>query len=317
MNTRSPFLAIFVALLCASMAVAAADRQRPMATIADNAPVTIVPEAGRTPLATLPEGTQVQLLGPEEDGWYKIAFQDNYLLGERVGYVRAEHLRVAAPTPASPSSSLAKPPASNTATAPTTGTTDRGSRRNISESRIVEAIVAGRAHKDAQGLQLLENGQPWRPSSNMINSRFRLQIHTPLAWIKQLASDAATESRTFMPDDVTEEMTEPVLRVTTYSKALTPVSGSRTGWVRHVVLRNATKDAIVQPVSKHPFSEHVLTGQGTTTIFEGLQLTFPLEAVRRLRGPGGDGELIISVVGVNGEEKDLRITREYFQRLPM
>ena len=60
MNNRSPFALIFVALICASAATGMAQGQRRMGMIGDSAPVTIVPERGRTPLATLPEGTQVQ-----------------------------------------------------------------------------------------------------------------------------------------------------------------------------------------------------------------------------------------------------------------
>ena len=322
MNTRSPFQLIFVAVICASMATAIAQGQRLMATVADNAPVTIVPEPGRTPLATLAEGTQVQVLGPAEDGWFRIAFQDNYLLGERIGYVRTEHLRLApAPqiTPGSQGAKASNTPANGSGTPGAVATNYRSSRGNLSDSTIAEAIVNGRMQKSSHGLRLLENGLRWGPSSSTsaMTSRFRLQIHTPLAWIKQLAGEAAKQSRTFTLEDVTEEMTEPVLRVTAYSTALNPSSASRGCWVRHVVLRGATKDAVVQPLSKAAFSEHVVSAAGGRTVFEGLRLTFPIEAVRRLRGPRADGEFFIGIIGVNGEEKDLKITREYLLELPM
>jgi hypothetical protein len=328
MNNRSPFALIFVALICASVATGLAQGQRLMGMIGDSAPVTIVPERGRTPLATLPEGTQVQILAAEEDGWYKIAFQDNYLLGERVGYVRVEHLRLASPsssTPRSPGSRSPAPaplkqpitrPGNGSATSGSVGTNGRGSRGSLTDSGIAEAIVTGRMSKSLQGLRLLENGQAWTRLTGTSTSRFRLQIHTPLAWISQLASDAALESRTFKLEDVTDEMTQPVLRVTAYSGAIAP-SGDRTCWVRHVVLRGAAKDAVVQPLTKVAFSEHVVSAAGGSTVFEGLRLTFPMDAVRRLRDSRADGEFVISVIGVNGEEKMLRITSAYLQQLPM
>jgi hypothetical protein len=315
--------------MCASMATVIAQGQRLMATIAENAPVTIVPEPGRTPLATLTEGTQVQVLGPAEDGWYRIAFQDNYLLGDRVGYVRAEYLRMAsAPLNATSGrdgkgAAVAATPANalpaNGGKASGAAANRRASRGGLTDSSIAEAIVTGRMQKSVQGLRLLENGQPWTQSTSasIMTSRFRLQIHTPLAWIKQIASDAASEARTFKLEDVTDEMTEPVLRVTAYSSPTSPSSRNRACWVRHVVLRGATGDSVVQPLSKVAFSEHVVSGAGGSTVFEGLRLTFPMDAVRRLRGPRGDGEFFIGVIGVAGEEKDLKITREYLQDLPM
>lgn len=57
-----------------------------------NAPMFLFPDAGRTPLATLPSGTTVRLVGTEGD-WYKIINRDS-LLGDRTGYIRAVSLRV-------------------------------------------------------------------------------------------------------------------------------------------------------------------------------------------------------------------------------
>jgi hypothetical protein len=329
MNNRSPFALIFVAVMCASIATGMAQVQRVMGTIGANAPVTIVPERGRTPLATLPEGTQVQILGAEEDGWYKIAFQDNYLLGERVGYVRVEHLRLASPSSATPRSPVSKSPApapgkqpitrlgNGSTTSGSVGTNGRGSRGGLSDSGIADAIVTGRLSKSPQGLRLLENGQAWTRLTATSTSHFRLQIHTPLAWISQLASDAALESRVFKLEDVTDEMKEAVLRVTVYSGAFAPLSRNRTCWVHHVVLRGASRDAAVQPLTKVAFSEHVVSAAGGSIVFEGLRLTFPMDAVRRLRDSRADGEFVISVIGVNGEEKTLTITPAYLQQLPM
>jgi hypothetical protein len=312
MNRRSTFALIFVALICASATGIA--RQRILGTIADAAPVTIVPEPGRTPLATLVEGTQVQILGPEENGWYRITFQDNYLLGDRVGYVRAEHVRVGS-APIGPAG-RGTPPASSSARKNGTASAPPTSRPRgaLSESSIAEAIIVGRQRRTA-GLRLLDNGQRWT-SDSPGGSRIRLQIHTPLAWIQQLAADAAVASRPFTMSDVTDEMTEPVLRIVVCSE----VSGAPTGagalWVRQVLLR-ANGMTPVRPAAAMPFAEHVLSAAGNSSVFEGMRLTFPLDAVRRLRGARGDAELVIVMIGASGDEKAVSVTREYLQDLPM
>ncbi len=64
------------------------------------APVFILPDATRPPLATLPAGTTVRVLGRERD-WYKIMFRDPRW-GERTGYVLAANIRIDPNVPVSP-----------------------------------------------------------------------------------------------------------------------------------------------------------------------------------------------------------------------
>ena len=73
-------------------------------------------------------------------------------------------------------------------------------------------------------------------------------------------------------------MTEPVLRVVAYSG---PLAGGAS-WVRHIELRSDSKGVAVQPLSKEAFSEHVLSAAGGRSVSEGMRVTFPMEAVRRL-----------------------------------
>ncbi len=313
MNRRSTFAVIFVAMICASTATGVA-RQRILGTISDAAPVTIVPEPGRTPLATLAEGTQVQILGPEENGWYRITFQDNYLLGDRVGYVRAEHVRVGS-APIGPAG-RGTPPASSSARKNGTASAPPASRprAGLSESSIAEAIIVGQQRRTA-GLRLLDNGQRWT-SDSAGGSRIRLQIHTPLAWIQQLAADAAVASRPFTMSDVTDEMTEPVLLIVVCAEVSGAPNGVDVPWVRQVLLR-ANGMTPVRPAAAMPFAEHVLSAAGNSSVFEGMRVTFPLDAVRRLRGARGDAEFVIVMIGASGEEKMVPVTREYLQDLPM
>jgi hypothetical protein len=86
-----------------------------------SAPVRLLPDESRTPLATLPPGTSVRVIERQGD-WIRISFQDK-TYGDRVGYLRAEHLQINSPTkpaaapspPASSSEKAANPIAPSTA----------------------------------------------------------------------------------------------------------------------------------------------------------------------------------------------------------
>lgn len=360
MRSRSIQILLLVAALVGSISILNAQDRGVPGTLTADAPVMLLPEEGRTPLAVLTAGTRVQVIDAPEEGWYRISFQDNYLFGDRVGFVRAEHVRVFGRVPGvSPERSLtpgaghkalpesnapaatrqSKPAATQTrvsAPTPQNGSaphTNGGSaappiepkfepaaripRAGLSESSIATAIILGQRQRDgSDGLRLFETGVVWTRAGSKTSSagsRFRLQIHTPLAWIQQQARDAARASRTFTLDDVTDEMTEPVLRVVAYSG--TPAS--RGSWVRHIELRSTANNVVVQPLTKEAFSEHVLSAGGGSAVSEGMRVTFSMDAVRRLRGRTGDAEFFVSVTGPAGEKKDVRLTRSHLAALPM
>lgn len=66
-----------------------------------DAPLFLLPDANRTPLATLPAGTVLRVVGKQGD-WYMVVHHDPFV-GERTGYVQAASIRVelvpAPPTP--------------------------------------------------------------------------------------------------------------------------------------------------------------------------------------------------------------------------
>ena len=97
-------VALTATLIVSSLSIATA--QAPSAMIVGSAPVTILPDPSRPPLATLAEGTQVRIVKGEEQGWYQISFKDDRF-GDRVGYVRAEHLKVTATAANEPSTTIA------------------------------------------------------------------------------------------------------------------------------------------------------------------------------------------------------------------
>lgn len=296
---RTPLLAL-IAVACWLAAPARAAQNRTTGIVAQDAPVMLLPETGRTPLATLRAGTVVQVLDSDEEGWYRISFQDSYLLGDRIGYIRAEHLKV----------STVRPPAGGILTAPApsgpSGAPRFPSRGGLEEARIAAAVAAGQQPGGrAPGLRLTAPGQ------------LRLLLHTPLSWIQQLSSDAAKEKRRFTSDDVTGEMAEPVLRVTVSidTRDIAAARGMNgTSGVRHAVLRGETSGEVVEPVSKKAYSEHVLAAGGGRAVFQGLSLTFPMDALRRLRGAGN---VILGVTAASGAQTLIRLEERHFAELPM
>lgn len=299
-------IAIVLAVSC-WLATGKAQETRVFGTVTVPAPVTLLPDEGRTPLATLTEGTEVQVLAKEE-GWYRISFQDSYLWGDRIGYVRAEHVKVSAAVKGVP---LARP---LTPGAPV-GRLVRGS---LDDESIAIAITSGIESRGRQsGLRLLDNGQPWTGwravgGAAGRNTAIRLQVHTPLTWIRQVASEAAREGRRFTPSDLTADMTAPVLRVVAYVEAAASSEDAR---LRRIVLRGE-RDGVVQPISHEPFSEHVMIARGGASVFEGLRTTFPMDAVRRLRGETDD-ELVLVIIGARGTETRVRLTKAHLDALPM
>ena len=57
-----------------------------------DAPLFLLPDAKRTPLANLPQGTVLRVVGKEGD-WYMVIHHDSFL-GDRTGYVQAASIRV-------------------------------------------------------------------------------------------------------------------------------------------------------------------------------------------------------------------------------
>lgn len=283
---------------------AAAQGRGVAATIVASAPVTLLPDEGRAPLATLSEGTRVQVLGPAEDGWYRIAFQDSYLWGDRIGYVRTDHVEVSTAT-------NAPPPSPSKAS-------DSRTYNGLSGTSINDAIAAGYRNKGFEaGLRLLDTGGKWTDAPNGNGSSaatgpsgtLRLQVHTPLAWIQQLAGDAARLNRAFSFEDVADDITRPVFRV-----VVTKVDPEASP-IKHALLRGVTGSPVVQPLSKEAFSEHVLNANGGSAVFEGLRLTFPMDAVRQMKER--NGEIVIAVTSADGTEKNVTISKAQLHDLPM
>jgi hypothetical protein len=92
-------------------------------------------------------------------------------------------------------------------------------------------------------------------------------MYSPLTWIKQQASDAAKQYRTFTRSDVTAEMLQPVLRIVVFPSTPTHVTAAgmrQASSVEHVVLRDVRRAKALQPTSKDAFSEEGFECHGRT-----------------------------------------------------
>jgi hypothetical protein len=190
----------------------------------------------------------------------------------------------------------------------------------------VERVIASGLARRGQstGLRLVDSGQQWMAalsasgSGATASNGFSVHIYTPLAWVEQMASDAAKEYRTFGMANLTADVFEPVVRVSVYPDTPNTVSArgmAGTSSVRHVVLRDEHKRIVIQPSSKETFTEEAANAMGGRATFEGVRATFPLDALGELRGESDDGEFYVTVVGTTGEERDFKVKRKHFERL--
>ncbi len=139
-------------------------------------------------------------------------------------------------------------------------------------------------------------------------------MYTPTTWIREQASAAAKEYRKLTRDDITEEMLAPVLRVVIHPSRPTMVTGAASrSSVEHAVLRDEKRVVVIQPTFKEAFADGVSNAMGGRIDLQGVQVQFPLDGVREVRA-AGDGEFLLTVVG--GFEKDFKIKKKHFDRIP-
>jgi hypothetical protein len=200
-------------------------------------------------------------------------------------------------------------------------------KQTLSEQDKADAVRIGVKEKGKlTGLSLLDSGASFANALTVSAAHpggtggtgFSLRVYTPQTWVEQLASNAAKEYRPFAVSDITEEMLEPVLRVIVHPDKPTTLTGagmSGTSSAEHVVLRDESKQIVVQPTSKEPFSETASSALRDKT-YAGIVAKFPLSALRELRGPKGDKEFLIVVVGAGTKEKEFRVKAKHFERLP-
>ena len=141
-----------------------------------------------------------------------------------------------------------------------------------------------------------------------------IEVYTPLTWITQRAAAAAREYRPFTVADA-EPLLEPVLRVV--ANPVTPEKLQDGGSsVQHVVLQDERKTTTIQPLTSEPFSIDLQNAMGAKVSYDGLTVTFPLDALRQSRTTG-KGDLVVVVVYTAGYEQRFTIKPKHFEKLPL
>lgn len=200
-------------------------------------------------------------------------------------------------------------------------------RPSVDAQWISEAIAHGARQKGReQGLDMQDSGQSFLAAMNQSNGSqagtstgFSIVAYTPITWIRQLSSNAAKQYQSLAPADLEDDDLRAVLRVFVQPDKPTFVTAqgmAGTSSVEHVVLRDDARKAVAQPISKEPTTEEVANAMGGRQILQGLVAVFKLADVAAVRGPRGDGEFFITVIGATGEEKDFKVKKKHFPRLP-
>jgi hypothetical protein len=201
----------------------------------------------------------------------------------------------------------------------------------LTRDEIQAAITLGMAAKGkVMGLVLTDVGRgimnalaATKYNSSPLGSGFSIIVYTPTAWVEQQASDAAKEYRTIAPEDLSsEEFQAPILRIVIHPDTPGTLGGGNAGAkavaafsAQHVVLRDETKRIVIQPLGKEEYGEEVANGLGARQTYAGIRASFSLDEIGKVRGPSGDGEFFVTVVGGN-EEKNFKIKGKHFEHLP-
>ena len=307
------------------------------------APIFVLPDANRQPLRVVRAGSTLRLV--EQSGeWTYVQFSDpDY--ERRFGYIQTKFVQVMAPEPSEPivltapeaerlrradqpvvkARPVVAPPPS--LVAPSALLPAALPAHILSDQDKADAVRLGSQQKGRlTGLLLTDPGRPFGNASTTAANRdaatdgtgFSLRVYTPRTWVEQMASNAAKESRPFAVDDIKDQMLEPVLRVVAYPNKPTVRSGagaSGASSAEDIVLRDEHKRTVIQPLSKEPFID-IVSSPLQELAYQGIVVTFPLEALREIRGPKGDEEFLIVVVG-DRTEKEFRVERKHFSRIPM
>lgn len=199
-------------------------------------------------------------------------------------------------------------------------------RISYSEAEVAAAIEKGRIAKGrSTALSISDAGRGFMNAMATLNSPnavtagtgFRLAMYTPLTWVQQQASDAAKVYKPFHPEDVTDDMLRPLLRVVVYpDKATDFRNQAQTSSVEHVVVRDEAKRQVVQPLSMEPFAESTQTIGGAQLHYNGLLVAFDLDEVKALIATPGLDEFFVTVVGEGSKEKNFKIKNKRYEDLP-
>jgi hypothetical protein len=156
-------------------------------------------------------------------------------------------------------------------------------------------------------------------ADNPSSTGFSVVVYTPTTWVRHNAAVRAKKYQHLLLEDVDEDMREPILRVIAnpdVPRQVTAKGARGSSSVDHVVLQDKTKEITIQPISMEPFTDDVKNALGASLTYAGMRANFKLEDLKELRGPNGDREFYVLVIGSTGEEKRFEVKKKHFDDLP-
>jgi hypothetical protein len=194
---------------------------------------------------------------------------------------------------------------------------------SLGDDDIAAALATGgKAKGKHQGLILRDSAQGFAAALGssggaQSSTGFWVEVFTPTTWLEQQASIAAKKYQ-IMTAPVAAELLEPVLRIIAHPDMPNTVNRKGlqgTASVEHVILRDEKKKVVIQPTWTEPFDEEASNAMGGKAAFTGLNAKFDVAAIKEIRGPKGDQEFFITVVGSTREEKDFKVKDKHFKEL--
>jgi hypothetical protein len=188
--------------------------------------------------------------------------------------------------------------------------------QTLTHDQIAAAIAQGtKSNGKAQGLELFDPGPKWihqlQKHKDFLGSDsddisgltgYSIAAYTPFTWIAEQASKAAREHRSFTEQDVTAEMLRPVFRVRAFPSGN---PDEENPGIAEVLIVDLSQEQYLQPDLHENFDSH---GQ------KGLYAEFSIEYLPQLAQK--DTEFFIRVTGNNGQQKQFKIKKKHFSKLP-
>lgn len=199
----------------------------------------------------------------------------------------------------------------------------------LDDSRIEQAIAFGSGNRGENcGLSLKDTAQGFMrgiaalsDDRNAPTTGFSLDVYTPFTWIAQNASWEAKKYKEMVAEQVTEEMSDPVLRVYANPDMPTRIGGSGlvgSSGVGHIIVRSTKKKGfeVLQPLETEEDLEYAQNAFGAEVAYSSMVAYFEMEDVIRISNLDKKSEFFIVVVGTTGEEKKFKVKTKHFKRLP-
>jgi hypothetical protein len=189
----------------------------------------------------------------------------------------------------------------------------------LTATEVRQAIREGQKHKGREcGPVVRDPGQAGSSADDPAACiGLSAQLYTPFTWVEHQASVAAGEHRVLDTETLARESQDAVLRVVvTFDRSNYPRSflprATRVG--RHVFLRNLGETKTTQPISTVELAGQSKDGW-TPPYSTGILAVFSLQSLTEVRGPDGEDDFVVIVIGDKGRPRRLQISGNALERL--